>query len=114
MLSGGSDNPGGLKNRTHGGHLAWDDNPVPAALIPARPAAPGQQDTHEATETGEASQAPVRTGRRLPVYDVNVASLLLLRQRLHAHVAVSGAVSGAGGVGPGGGAGVGVLVGGTA
>jgi hypothetical protein len=40
MISGGSDNPGGLKNRAPRHRVASDDNPRPAPLIPARPAAP--------------------------------------------------------------------------
>ena len=34
MVSGGSDNPGGLKKGARPGHAAPDQNPPPAPLIP--------------------------------------------------------------------------------
>jgi hypothetical protein len=34
MVSGGSDNPGGLKKGARPGHAASDQNPPPAPLIP--------------------------------------------------------------------------------
>jgi hypothetical protein len=53
MVSGGSDNPGGLKNRAPRGHLICDDNPRTAPLIPARPAAPpGGEPPHQIAGLG--------------------------------------------------------------
>jgi hypothetical protein len=36
MVSGGSDNPGGLKNHARRCHVACQDNPEPAAQSPGR------------------------------------------------------------------------------
>jgi len=66
MVSGGSDNPGGLKNRTPRGHLICHDNPRTAPLIP-----PASQPSQPAASRSqpEAARFSRRRGSWPPAAD---------------------------------------------